>query len=314
MLRSIYDEAYFKNYRTGFTNYHKYFILNGGKSDNYKVNNVNNVIIGNHKTQKNREKKQNIKQNRKLKTIKNILNGGEVYGKGKYKFDFKVDKDNDLTKIFIGNHIDCFIGLIHSNNPTELIIQGFGYNKYCNNSKDLEPGNGTKIMFNTILNYIKVKFKKLKRIELTDTATIKCKSGIINETFSINLYDLYFLKYAKSYYLQNFKFKFSYNRHKIIHKQNIINYLQYKLYYNVLIKYISIYITNDVKYDAMLIELKHFFTINNELKKELTYKEISRNLKTQKFDCGLLYYLTLFIMTYAHLVNLRDVTYHLVLS
>jgi len=312
MLRSIYDEAYFKNYRTGFTNYHKYFILNGGKSDNYKVN---NIIIGNHKTHKKiKVINQNIKQNKKFKTIKYTLNGGEIYGKGKYKFDFKVDKDDDLTKIFIGNHIDCFIGLIHSNNPTELIIQGFGYNKYCNESKDLEPINGTKIMFNTILNYIKAKFKKIKRIELTDTATIKCKSDIIDETYSINLYDLYFLKYAKGYYLQNFKFKFSYNRHKIIHRQNIINYLQYKLKYKDLVKYLSIYIKNNVKYNAILVELKHFFTINSELKKELTYKEISRNLKTQKYDCGLLYYLTLFIMTYAHLVNLRDITYHLVLS
>jgi hypothetical protein len=312
MLRSIYDEAYFKNYRTGFTNYHKYFILNGGKSDNYKVN---NVIIENHKTHKKiKVINQNIKQNKKLKTIKHTLNGGEIYGKEKYKFDFKVDKDDDLTKIFIGNHIDCFIGLIHSNNPTELIIQGFDYNKYCNESKDLEPINGTKIMFNTILNYIKAKFKKIKRIELNDTATIKCKSDIIDETYSINLYDLYFLKYAKGYYLQNFKFKFSYNRHKIIHRQNIINYLQYKLKYKDLVKYLSIYIKNNVKYNAILVELKHFFTINIELKKELTYKEISRNLKTQKYDCGLLYYLTLFIMTYAHLVNLRDITYHLVLS
>lgn len=312
MLRSIYDEAYFKNYRTGFTNYHKYFILNGGKSDNYKVN---NVIIGNHKTHKKiKVINQNIKQKKKFKTIKYTLNSGEIYGKGKYKFDFKVDKDDDLTKIFIGNHIDCFIGLMHSNNPIELIIQGFGYNKYCNESKDLEPINGTKIMFNTILNYIKAKFKKIKRIELTDTATIKCKSDIIDETYSINLYDLYFLKYAKGYYLQNFKFKFSYNRHKIIHRQNIINYLQYKLKYNDLVKYLSIYIKNNVKYNDILVELKHFFTINSELKKELTYKEISRNLKTQKYDCGLLYYLTLFIMTYAHLVNLRDITYHLVLS
>ena len=299
MLRSIYDEAYFKNYKPGFTNYHKYFILNGGKSDNYKVNNIK---IGNNKTRKTH------------KTIKKTLNGGDIYGKGKYKFDFKVDKDDDLTKIFIGNYIDCFIGLIHSTNPTELIIQGFGYNKYCNESKNLEPGKGTKIMFNTILNYIKVKFKNIKRIELTDNAMIKCKSDIMDETFSINLYDLYFLKYAKSYYLQNFKFKFSYNRHKIIHRQNIINYLQYKLKYNDLVKYLSIYIKNNVNYNAVLVELKHFFTINNEFKRELTYKEISRNLKTQKYDCGLLYYLTLFIMTYAHLVNLRDVTYHLVLT
>jgi hypothetical protein len=292
ILRSSYDDLYFDNVNPKFTDYHKYFILKGGR-------NIKKKSLKNHK----------LLKSLKIKNRKRSLKGGVIYGKGKYRFDFMVDTDDNMTKIFIGNKINCFTGLIYPENKTELIIQGFAFNKYCNVEQNLNSGKDTKIMFNTIIDFIRVNYQKVKKVILTDNANTYCYSEITKYRERISLYHLYLLKYGKGYYMQNFGFKISYNDDIIIHKNNIRNYLKFILNYNDF----KIFLTfgANKKYKQLLDELKTFFTINDELKQELHFKDISRKLKENKYDCYFIYELIDYFKLKCKIRDLRYDTYQL---
>jgi len=285
MFKSSYRDIYINNFRPDFTDYHRYFILKGGRNNKRKT--LKNTHIRNRKRS---------------------LKGGVIYGKGKYRFDFKVDVNEDETRIFIGNKIDCFLGSIMFEDETTLIIQGFAFNKYCNLEKNLDPGKGTKIMFNTIIDFIKENYQKIKTIELSDNAVSYCYSEIIKERRRIPLYYLYLLKYGKGYYMQNFGFKISHKKDKIIHSANIKKYLDFVFNYQDFKKYILEDVFND---PLLLMDLNRFFTIDGELKQELRFKDISRNLKQYKYDCYFLYNLIEYIKLRAEFRKLSYNTYRL---
>jgi len=287
MFKSSYRDIYINNFRPDFTDYHRYFNLIGGKN----------------------KKKKTYKNNIEIRGRKRSLKGGVIYGKGKYRFDFKVDVNEDKTRIFIGNKINCFLGSIMIEDKTKLIIQGFAFNKYCNLEKNLDPGRGTKIMFNTIIDFIKDNYQKIKTVEFSDNAITYCYSEIIKERISLQLYYLYLLKYGKGYYMQNFGFTISYNDDIILHKDNIKNYLKFVLKYEDFKKYLTS--GANKKYEKLIDELRRFFTINGELKQELHFKDISRNLKQNKYDCYFLRQLIIYIIRNADLYNLTYNTYHL---
>ena len=287
MFKSSYRDIYINNFRPDFTDYHRYFNLIGGKN----------------------KKKRTYKNNTQIRNKKRSLKGGVIYGKGVYRFDFKVDVTEDETRIFIGNKIDCFLGSIMIEDETELIIQGFAFNKYCNVEKNLDPGKGTKIMFNTIIDFIKENYQRVKKVVLTDNAITYCYSEIIKERIRIRLYYLYLLKYGKGYYMQNFGFKIFHNDDIITHKDNIRNYLVFVLNYEDFKKYLTS--GANKKYEKLLDELTRFFTINDDLKQELHFKDISRNLKQNKYDCFFLYNLIDYIKLRAEFRKLTYNTYHL---
>ena len=291
-LRSSYDDLYFNNVNPNFTDYHNYFILKGGRNNKRNTHKNNNVLKG-----------------LKIMNRKRSLKGGVIYGKGKHRFDFMVDTDDNMTKIFIGNKINCFTGLIFPENESELIIQGFAFNKYCNVDQNLNSGKDTKIMFNTIINFIRENYQKVKKVILTDNAITYCYSEITKYRERIPLYYLYLLKYGKGYYMQNFGFKMSYNEDSIKHKENLYKYinfiLKYKLFYSVLTS------ESNKPYKGLIYELKRFFTVDGKLKQELKFKDISRNLKQNKYDCYFLKLLISFIIRKADINDLRYDTYQL---
>lgn len=285
-----YLRIYYKNFKSEFTDYYNFFIKNKKKTNTKKKYNGN-------------------------KSIKQI--GGVIYGNGKYKFNFKIDKNNYETRIFIGDKINCFLGLIYNDNPNIVIIQGFNFDKSCNIDENMIEGKDTKIMFNTILKFIKDKYKLINKVELTDEAELNCFSNIINDTISINLYYLYHLKYGKGYYLQNFGFKIDNSLGDINrHKNNIKKYLKYNLVYNEFKKFIIDEVNIEHR-RYILSELNNFFSINIdnngkiEKLKKMNYKLISKKLKNIKYDCYFLDLLITFIKIKAEFIDLKKSSYYL---
>lgn len=291
-LRSSYDDLYFNNVNPRFTDYHKYFILKGGKNNKRQTLKNNNLL-----------------KKMKIGNRKRSLKGGVIYGKGKHRFDFMVDTDGSMTKIFIGNKINCFTGLIYPENKTELIIQGFAFNKYCNVEQNLNSGKDTKIMFNTIINFIRENYQKVKKIVLTDNAITYCYSEITKQRERIPLYYLYLLKYGKGYYMQNFDFKISYNIDIIKHKENLHKYINFTLKYKLLYSFLTS--ESNKPYNGLIDELKRFFTIEGKLKQELNFKVLSRQLKKNKYDCYFIYELIDYIKLKCKFRDLRYDTYQL---
>jgi hypothetical protein len=293
-----YKSVYYSNFKKHFTDYYNYFITSYEK-------NINKI--------KSTHKKLKFKNNltKRKKTLKQ--NGGEIYDEDKYKFDFKIDEDEIETRIFIGNRHTCFIGSIFKDASNKLIIQGFNFHKECNIDKNMKTGKDTKIMFNTIIDYIKAKYKNISRIELTDKAELKCYSNILDIELNIDLYYLYHLKYGKGYYLQNFGFKIDNKANDVnIQKRNILKYLNFELYFKEFNKFIID--ECERKYHIQLIkELERFFTLDNSNKKneKINYKIISQKLKTGRFDCYFIDLLITFIRIKAGLIDLKLPSYYL---
>lgn len=302
-----YKFIYYTNFKKHFTDYYEHFIK-----------------LANKKATKYNYTKKRIKTNNNLlkrnKTLKQ--NGGEIYGQGKYKFDFKIDKDEHETRIFIGNRHNCFLGSIFNDRPNILIIQGFNFHKECNIEKNMDTGKDTKIMFNTIVDYIKETYKTVSRIELTDKTELKCYSNILGLELNIDLYYLYHLKYGKGYYLRNFGFKIDNKANDInIQKKNILKYLNFELYFKEFNQFI-IDECQQKHYSQLIKELRRFFTLDNSnhsnygnhsnnLMEKINYKIISRKLKNERFDCYFIDLLIIFIRMKAGLIDLKLSSYYL---
>ena len=302
-----YKSIYYANFKKHFTDYYEHFIK-----------------LVNKKTTKYNYTKKHIKTNNNLLKRKKTLkqNGGEIYGKGKCKFDFKIDKDENETRIFIGNRHNCFLGSIFKDEPNKLIIQGFNFHKECNIEKNMNTGKDTKIMFNTIINYIKETYKNVSRIELTDKTELKCYSYILGLELNIDLYYLYHLKYGKGYYLQNFGFKIDNKANDVnIQKRNILKYLNFELYFKEFNQFI-IDECQQKHYSQLIKELYRFFTLDNSnhcnygnysnhLTEKINYKIISQKLKNERFDCYFIDLLITFIRMKAGLIDLKLSSYYL---
>ena len=61
-----------------------------------------------------------------------IQKGGEIFGSGKYIFDFQENDLGDMTLIFVGNKENCITALIKDEEPSIIELNGFSYYKSCN--------------------------------------------------------------------------------------------------------------------------------------------------------------------------------------
>lgn len=163
--------------------------------------------------------------------------GDEIFGSGKYKFDFQENDLGDMKLIFIGNKENCITALIKDDEPNIVDLNGFSYYKSCNFTKDLERKSGSQQMMNTFIKYIKEKYKNVNTIILTDNSHIVCNNKVFKDYKKrLPLYNLYLFKYGCGYYEKNFNFtlvddgvkhKFNLEKYKTItlDKDNIYIYL-----------------------------------------------------------------------------------------
>lgn len=144
-----------------------------------------------------------------LLTKKKIYNqkGGEIFGSGKYKFDFQENDLGDIKLIFIGNKENCINALIKDDEPNIVDLNGFSYYKSCNFTKDLERKTGSQQMMNTFIKYIKEKYTTVNTIILSDNSHIICSNKAFKDYKKrLPLYNLYLFKYGSGYYEKNFNF------------------------------------------------------------------------------------------------------------
>ena len=133
--------------------------------------------------------------------------GGEIFGSGKYKFDFQENDLGDMKLIFIGNKENCITALIKDDEPNIVDLNGFSYYKSCNFTKDLERKSGSQQMMNTFIKYIKEKYKNVNTIILSDNSHIVCNNKVFKDYKKrLPLYNLYLFKYGCGYYEKNFNF------------------------------------------------------------------------------------------------------------
>jgi hypothetical protein len=133
--------------------------------------------------------------------------GGEIFGSGKYKFDFQENDLGDMKLIFIGNKENCITALIKDDEPNIVDLNGFSYYKSCNFTKDLERKSGSQQMMNTFIKYIKEKYKNVNTIILADNSHIVCSNKAFKDYKKrLPLYNLYLFKYGCSYYEKYFNF------------------------------------------------------------------------------------------------------------
>jgi len=136
-----------------------------------------------------------------------IQKGGEIFGSGKYKFDFQENDLGDMKLIFIGNKENCITALIKDDEPNIVDLNGFSYYKSCNFTKDLERKSGSQQMMNTFIKYIKEKYKNVNTIILSDNSHIVCSNKAFKDYKKrLPLYNLYLFKYGCGYYEKNFNF------------------------------------------------------------------------------------------------------------
>jgi len=164
-----------------------------------------------------------------------VQKGGEIFGNGKYVFDFQENDLEDMTIIFVGNKENCITGIINYEEPTVIDLNGFSYYKSCNITKDLERKTGTIEMMNTFIKYIKQnqKYANINKIVLTDNTYIECNAPQSIYKKRLSLYNLYLFKYGCGYYEKNFYFKLIDDgiKHKLnLEKYKIITINKEKVY------------------------------------------------------------------------------------
>lgn len=232
-----------------------------------------------------------------------VQKGGEIFGNGKYVFDFQENDLEDMTIIFVGNKENCITGIINYEEPTVIDLNGFSYYKSCNITKDLERKTGTIEMMNTFIKYIKQnqKYANINKIVLTDNTYIECNAPQSIYKKRLSLYNLYLFKYGCGYYEKNFNFKLIDDgiKHKLnLEKYKIITIDKEKVY-QFLLKIFNKpieEITNDID------EFMNLITYN-----ELAYKFI-RNFNKFKL-CYILNEFLDYIITENKLYKLQGSSY-----
>ena len=158
------------------------------------------------------------------KQKQNGMKGGSIIIVDKHEFDIissDPDDECDCIEIII-NGTDsnkCFLGLIYSNDETNMILQGFGYSQTCTTNKRMESGKGTKAMFYALKEYVKKYHPKVNKISLEDGSSFRCLYE--GRTINFDLYSYYMLKYGKPYYMKNFEFKFSDKKQEKLYDENL---------------------------------------------------------------------------------------------
>lgn len=235
--------------------------------------------------------------------------GGVVFGNGnnnRNKFDIKTDKEYDAKRIFIGDikRDVCMIGVIYTSNKTELILQTFNYYKKCNITNDLERGTGVRKMMKTYIKYIKQKYRKVKKIILTDEATFPCIDKLTDKLTDIPLYSYYLFKHGVPYYVLHHNFTFIDKEDEADHTLNLQSLPNIKLNYSNFEKYGSF------KNTVIPEEVNSIINPEQEIYSYTEIKKIILDLAEFGY-CQILKLLLLHIFINNTLLDLKGTTYYL---
>lgn len=216
-----------------------------------------------------------IKKN--MKKYKN-QKGGTIVTQNNDTFDIISESDDYETNVIISgdNQMKCFSGKIMNDDPNTLEIRSFGYNENCTTDKKMERQGGTRNMMNALIQYTKDHYSNINKIILSDNSMVECDTDKGIRKF--HLYNLYFLKYKKPYYMKNFYFKYANEDDEIEHEINIELLDESKISINdeILHKF-KIYISRKkINND----KINDFIDIIKNL-------DISGFLKQKKLDCYL---------------------------
>lgn len=135
-------------------------------------------------------------------------------------FIIKIFEEEHKITIRIGNKkYECIVLSIDKSSIYKAELDYFNYYKTCNITNDLERKKGNKLMMNTLINFIKLKYPVTKTIYLIDAAIYPCSA---NDTYknTFSLYDYYLFKYGSSYYKYNYGFDFVDNNDLESHEEN----------------------------------------------------------------------------------------------
>jgi len=274
--------------------YHQYNLADHKFGTNYY-----NELIKNKKTKK-RTKTQRLKS----------LVGSIIYNSnnGKNSFDIKEDENENEIRIFVGDKHFCFFGRIDKYQDDTVIINDFKYYNDCNTIKKFEKGKGMKRLMKTMIRYIKDNYPKIKKIELSDEATLLCESNIDNRLYIIYLHRLYFLKYGMGYYQYNFGFHLTKENFKVILQKNKEMFSKFELIKEDLIKYLQ-----ELKFYQIPKIQEDLTTLFGDNNNKLNSVEISKQLELQ-YDCIFLDTLINYIYAETKIFDLMGKSYNLVIS
>jgi hypothetical protein len=230
--------------------------------------------------------------------------GGEIFGSGKYKFDFQENDLGDMKLIFIGNKENCITALIKDDEPNIVDLNGFSYYKSCNFTKDLEKKSGSQQMMNTFIKYIKEKYKNVNTIILSDNSHIVCSNKAFKDYKKrLPLYNLYLFKYGCGYYEKNFNFTLVDDgvKHKLnLEKYKTITLNKDKIYTFLL----NIF---DITNQLIMNDIEEFMNLISD--NELAYKFIKHYDNSKVELCYILNEFLDYIMTENKLYKLYGSTY-----
>ena len=242
----------------------------------------------------------NLLTKKKIHTQK----GGEIFGSGKYKFDFQENDLGDMKLIFIGNKENCITALIKDDEPNTVDLNGFSYYKSCNFTKDLERKSGSQQMMNTFIKYIKEKYKNVNTIILSDNSHIVCSNKAFKDYKKrLPLYNLYLFKYGCGYYEKYFNFTLVDDGVK--HKFNLEKYKTITLDKDKI--YIFLLTIFDKTNPLIMNDIEEFMNLITD--NELAYKFI-KHYDSDKIElCYILNEFLDYIMTENKLYKLYGSTY-----
>ena len=179
------------------------------------------------------------KRNFKNKTMKNNANNGFIINrvlpetkKIIFKnFEFTVVGDilNDEINIYVGpeddycGHIEISMKLMST-----AKLNTFAYGEDCNISGDLTRKDGTQILMDAIIKFLKKHCPYVKTIELFDASNLVCKDKRntkkynLFESEGIPLYDIYISKYGRGYYEEKYGFRLKLEESIHQHEKNVV--------------------------------------------------------------------------------------------
>lgn len=130
----------------------------------------------------------------------------------------KFESKFDIIKIIVGNEDSKYVIIyIYNDKPNIANIDKFDYNEKCNITKNMKRKIDTKILMDTIIEFIHITFPSVNILYLEDDSKSICN----NSKIKIYYYDLYLFKYGVPYYVHNYGFEICGDIEKEQHEDNL---------------------------------------------------------------------------------------------
>jgi hypothetical protein len=145
-------------------------------------------------------------------------------------------KKFDIIKIIVGNDDSkCVIIYIYTDKPNIANIDKFDYNEKCNITKNMKRKIDTKILMDSIVEFLHNMFPAVNILYLEDDSKSMCN----NSKFKVYYYDLYLFKYGAPYYVHNYGFEIFGDIEKEQHDDNLKLITDFKIDKTKLSQYLS---------------------------------------------------------------------------